>query len=115
MAPEQLRGEPADTRSDIHAAGAVLYEIATGQQAFRETLVSQLTDAILHQPPVPPRAVNARVSPELERIILKCLDKEPQNRYQSAKELAVDLRRRVSASAGWPVAPRHRLGRRQGR
>src|SRR2546422_9012212 len=98
MSPEQLRGEPADTRSDIHAAGAVLYEIATGQQAVRETLVSQLTDAILHQPPVPPRAVNARASPELERIILTCLDNAPQNRYQSAQDVAVDLRRLMSAS-----------------
>src|SRR3989442_9811 len=142
MSPEQLRGEPADTRSDIHAAGAVLYEIAPGQpavcatlvsqltdaplhqpplppppgqQAFRETLVSQLTDAILHQPPVPPRAVNARVSPELERIILKCLDKEPQNRYQSAKELAVDLRRLVSPSAALPVAAPRRFAQHDGR
>ena len=115
MSPEQLRGEPADTRSDIHAAGAVLYEIATGQQAFRETLVSQLTDAILHQPPVPPRALNARVSAELERIILKCLDKEPQNRYQSAKELAVDLRRLVSPSAALPVAAPRRFAQHDGR
>src|SRR3989454_7690413 len=115
MSPEQLRGEPADPRSDIHAAGAVLYEIATGQQAFRETLVSQLTDAILHQPPVPPRAVNARVSPELERIILKCLDKEPENRYQSARELAVDLRRLVSPSAVLPIAAPRRFAQYRGR
>jgi serine/threonine-protein kinase len=92
MAPEQLRFEPADARSDLYAAGAVLYEMATGQRAFRDGVAPRLTDAILHQPTVPPRALNARISPELERIILKCLQKEPENRYQSAAELEVDLR-----------------------
>jgi serine/threonine-protein kinase len=92
MAPEQLRSEPTDARSDLYSAGAVLYEMATGQRAFRDGVAPRLTDAILHQPAVPPRAVNARVSLELERIILKCLQKEPENRYQSAAELEVDLR-----------------------
>ena len=103
MSPERLRGEPADARSDIYGAGAVLYEMATGQRAFREELATRLADVILHQPTVSPRALNARVSPDLERIILKCLDKEPENRYQSAKELSVDLRRLVSPSAVLPV------------
>jgi serine/threonine-protein kinase len=92
MAPEQLRSEPADSRSDLYAAGAVLYEMATGQRAFRDGVAPQLTDAILHQPVVPPRALNPKISLELERIILKCLQKEPENRYQSAAELEVDLR-----------------------
>jgi eukaryotic-like serine/threonine-protein kinase len=93
MAPEQLQGEPVDGRTDIHALGLVLYEVASGRRLFQQESVPQLTDAILHQQPVTPRAFNARVSPELERIILKCLEKDPDNRYQSAKELAVDLRR----------------------
>ncbi len=93
MAPEQLRNEAADARTDLHALGAVLYEMATGRRAFIETLGPQLMDAILHELPVSPRAFNPKVPPELERIILKCLEKAPQNRYQSAKELAVDLRR----------------------
>jgi serine/threonine protein kinase/tetratricopeptide (TPR) repeat protein len=92
MAPEQLRAKPADARTDIYSAGAVLYEMATGQRAFGEGVAPRLTDAILHQPAVPPRARNAGISPELERIILKCLEKEPENRYQSATELEVDLR-----------------------
>jgi len=93
MSPEQLQGEPADARGDIYTTGAVLYEMAAGRRAFTEGLPSRLTDAILHHPPVPPRAINSRISPELERIILKCLDKDPSRRYQSAKELLVDLRR----------------------
>jgi eukaryotic-like serine/threonine-protein kinase len=92
MAPEQLRGEPVDARTDIHALGLVLFEMASGRRLFQQGSIPQLTDAILHQPPVTPRAFNARVSPELERIILKCLEKERENRYQSAKELGVDLR-----------------------
>src|ERR1700675_1877100 len=93
MAPEQLQGEPLDSRSDIFSLGAVLYELATGQRPFPESNSSRLIDAILRQPPVPPRALNPRLSPELERIILKCLEKQPDLRYQSAKELSVDLRR----------------------
>ena len=92
MSPEQLQGEPVDARTDIHALGLVLYEMASGRRLFQQDSIPQLTDAILHQPPVTPRAFNSRVSPELERIILKCLEKEPENRYQSAKELGVDLR-----------------------
>src|SRR3989449_999232 len=115
MSPERLRGEPADARSDIYGAGAVLYEMATGQRAFREELATRLADVILHQPTVSPRALNARVSPDLERIILKCLDKEPENRYQSAKELAVDLRRLVSPSAALPVAAPRRFAQHDGR
>jgi TolB-like protein/Tfp pilus assembly protein PilF len=93
MSPEQLHGEVVDSRSDIFALGGLLYEMVTGQRAFRGALASQLIDAILHHTPLPPRAVNRRVSAELERIILKCLEKDPENRYQSAKELSVDLRR----------------------
>ncbi len=93
MAPEQVRAENVDARSDIYAAGAVLYEMATGHRAFPETQAGRLMDAILHQAPQPPSGLNRRVSPGLEGIILKALEKEPENRYQSAKELAVDLRR----------------------
>jgi TolB-like protein/Tfp pilus assembly protein PilF len=93
MAPEQLRGEPAEARSDLWAAGAVLYEMATGKRPFPQESAPMLTDAILRQAAVPPRAVNANLSPELERVIAKALEKDPEHRYQSAKELRVDLRR----------------------
>jgi serine/threonine-protein kinase len=99
MSPEQLQDEPVDARSDIFSFGAVVYESATGQRPFRDEVVSRLMDAILHQTPVPPRALNPRVSPDLERIVLKCLEKDPSLRYQSAIEVSVDLRRLGTPSA----------------
>jgi eukaryotic-like serine/threonine-protein kinase len=93
MAPEQLRGEQLDSRTDIYAAGAVLYEIATGRRPFEQRLSTALVNDIINKPPAPPRQIHPRLSPKLEDIVLKCLEKECENRYQSAKELAIDLRR----------------------
>jgi eukaryotic-like serine/threonine-protein kinase len=98
MAPEQLRAEAVDSRTDIHALGAVLYEMATGHRPFREDIPTRLADDILHQAPVPPGRLNPHLPTKLEDIILKCLEKDPENRYQSAKELAVDLRRLAAPS-----------------
>jgi eukaryotic-like serine/threonine-protein kinase len=93
MAPEQLQGRKAEPRIDIWALGTVLYEMATGQRPFREELATRLADQIMHDAPVSPRALNPQVSYELERIVLKCLEKDPESRYQSAREVVVDLRR----------------------
>jgi eukaryotic-like serine/threonine-protein kinase len=93
MAPEQLRGESTDERSDIWSAGAVLYEMATGQRPYPEKQSAKLIDAILNKPPQDPTALNARLSPGLARVILKALDKRPEQRYQSARELGADLDR----------------------
>jgi eukaryotic-like serine/threonine-protein kinase len=103
MTPEQLKSEPTDSRSDIYSAGAVLYEMATSQRPFRETSAPRLVDAILHQPIVAPRARNSRISPELERIIIKCLEKEPENRYPSARDLEVDLRQLAVPRTTGPI------------
>jgi len=93
MAPEQVRGEAADARSDLWAAGLVLYELATGMRAYAEERSAQLVYAILNQTPAAPRTLNGQVSAGLEAIILKCLERESGRRYQSATELAADLQR----------------------
>jgi serine/threonine protein kinase len=106
MAPEQLRGQAADVRTDIYSAGAVLYEMATGKHLFPDTSGPQLIGAILERPPSPPSSHNRRISPGLESIVLKALDKDPNRRYQSAKELAVDLERLSTGAA--PLSHRRR-------
>jgi eukaryotic-like serine/threonine-protein kinase len=111
MPPEQLELESVDARADIYTMGAVLYEMATDVKAFPQQTPSQLIEAILRRHPAPPRALNSRVSPELERIILKCLDKDPGRRYQSAQELLVDLRRLndPSSTSAVPAQPPRRF------
>jgi len=101
MAPEQVLGGELDARTDLYATGLVLYEMATGQRPFAELPTSKLLNAILHHSPIPPRQLNPKLSFELESIIFKCLEKDPAQRYQSARELAVDLRRlQRDSSAG---------------
>jgi serine/threonine protein kinase len=91
MAPEQLEGHKSDSRTDIYAIGMVLYEMATGRRPFPDELTPKLIHAILHKPPPPPRELNPEIPPRLERIVLKCLEKDPAKRYQHAKELLADL------------------------
>ncbi len=103
MAPEQLRGEKVDRRADIYALGVVLYEMATKRRPFEATLPTALAADIQHKPPPWPGRLNPELPPRLEEIILKCLEKDPENRYQSAKELGVDLRRVAMPSAVTPA------------
>ncbi|MGA8182917.1 MAG: protein kinase [Terriglobia bacterium] len=91
MAPEQLRGEPVDARTDLYAFGELVYEMATGQRPFRETQTNRLISSILTRSPQRPSELNPEISEELEAIILKAMEKDPVNRYQSARELMADL------------------------
>ena len=93
MAPEQLRGQGVDARSDIWAAGATLYEMAAGRPPFVESTSALLADAILNKAPDAPAAFNPQISAGLQGVILKALEKNPERRYQSALELGADLER----------------------
>lgn len=97
MSPEQIEGGPVDERSDVYGAGAVLYEWLTGRRPF-ETSSPKLVHSILNEEPTAPRSVNGAISPGLEQVVLKAIDKNPDRRYQSAKELAVDLGRLLGGS-----------------
>ena len=99
MAPEQIQGHAADARTDIYGAGNVLYEMATGRRPFAEVHGPLIPDAILHQPPPSPRQIQSQISSGLEFVITKALEKDPDRRYQSAKDLLLDLERLATPSA----------------
>jgi len=91
MAPEQVRGAVIDSRTDIFAFGAVLYEMVSGQRAFRRDTAAETMTAILKEEPPDLNELPHPVSPGLERIIRRCLEKQPEQRFQSAKDLAFAL------------------------
>ena len=128
MSPEQVRGENLDARSDLFSFGLVLYEMATGRQAFTGNTSGVIFVGILEREPLAPTRVNPDVPPKLEEIISKALEKDPKLRYQHASDLRSDLQRlkrdtdtgrsgsvraiaATSASAtGIPAAPAHDTG-----
>lgn len=110
MAPEQLRGEAADARSDVWSAGAVLHEMATGRRPFAQTNSALLINAILNQPPELASGINPAVPPLLDEVIRKALAKDPSQRYQTAGELAVGLELPSSTGSVFS-APPMRAGR----
>src|SRR3989442_6432987 len=93
MSPEQARGQELDARTDLYSLAVVLFEMATGISPFQSTTVALTCDAILNHPPPALRQINANLPVELERIILKGLEKDRELRYQSAAELLADLQR----------------------
>jgi TolB-like protein/Tfp pilus assembly protein PilF len=92
LAPEQAQGFEADARADLFSFGAVLYEMATGQQAFAGSTAPMIFDAILNRKPPLPRQINADIPPRLEEIIFKALRKDRELRYQRAAEMYAELK-----------------------
>ncbi len=99
MAPEQLRGLPADHRADLFSFGAVLYEMLSGRRAFRGDTAADTVSSILREEPADLSATNRQIPPGLERIVRHCLEKSPDERAHSAHDLAFDLESFSTASS----------------
>src|SRR5205814_9752851 len=91
MAPEQLEGKEADTRSDIFAFGTVVYEMATGKKAFEGQSRASVIAAILERQPPPLISLDPMTPAALDRVVKKCLSKDPDRRWQSAQDLKDEL------------------------
>lgn len=114
MSPEQASGRPVDARSDIFSFGALLYEMVTGRRPFGGGSTAEMLAALLKAPPQPPSEVVADLPKELERIILRCLRKEPERRFQHMTDLKVELQEVKEESDSAAVAPaRAQAGRRR--
>ena len=117
VAPEQVRGLPADARSDIFSFGCLLYEMVTGQRPFSRETAAETMTAILKEEPPALRGSGRLIPPELDRVIAHCLEKNPDARFQSARDLAFALKASLGSSASLrdsfpaPLSPRQRLGR----
>jgi eukaryotic-like serine/threonine-protein kinase len=111
MSPEQVQGKDVDGRSDIFSLGTVLYEMVTGQRAFEGKSQLSVASAILEKEPEPISALKPLAPPTLDRTIRKCLAKQPDQRWQSASDLATQLTWMMDGSAtAMAVSPPHRSG-----
>jgi Tol biopolymer transport system component len=113
MAPEQVRGKPADARSDIFSFGAILYEMLSGRRAFHGDSAADTMSAILKEDPPDLSVTNQTIPPGLDRIVRHCLEKSPERRFHSAHDLAFDLEALSGVSQSQAAAPLAALPRRR--
>jgi hypothetical protein len=99
MSPEQVRGKPADARSDLFSFGAILYEMLSGKRAFHGESAAETMSAIAKEEPPELTETNRNVPPALERVVRHCLEKNPTERFQSARDIAFDLEMVSSVSS----------------
>jgi Tol biopolymer transport system component len=114
MAPEQIEGKEADARSDIFALGAVLYEMATGKRAFEGKTMASAIATVLEREPAPISSIQPMVSPAFERLVRTCLAKDPDERWQTAHDVKLELEavQEMGSTAGVPALV---VGARRGR
>jgi len=105
MSPEQVRGTPADARSDLFSFGAILYEMLSGKRAFHGNSAAETMSAIVREEPQELLASNRSVPPALERIVRHCLEKNPSERFHSAHDVAFDLESVAALSAAFTTLP----------
>ncbi|MBK9065212.1 MAG: protein kinase [Acidobacteria bacterium] len=104
MSPEQVKGKPADARSDIFSFGAILYEMLSGQRAFHRDSAAETMSAILREDPPDLSVTNQNIPPGLERIVRHCIEKNPEQRFHSAHDVAFALETLSTESGASPVA-----------
>jgi serine/threonine protein kinase len=113
MSPEQIQGEEIDVSTDIYAVGVMMFQMVTGRLPFLADSTSDLLLKHLHETPLPPSSLNPMVPPALERIILKCLEKNPGKRYASAEKLLQSVKRLINKKARQESRKRHLLSLRR--
>src|SRR5437868_6432947 len=113
MSPEQIEGKDADARSDIFALGAVLYEMATGRRAFEGKTQLSMVSAILHQEPPSITASQPASSPSFDFVIRTCLAKDPDERFQTAQDVKLQLNWLLQSAGAASPTPSTALGSRR--